>query len=312
MKYKQLDTTMKAQIDVLLATGHSMRSVGRILNISHTTVSRYKNKVYKKRTINIRDKYEKFISYIEKHYDRRSQSIEVCVYRFKKYHSSEPQVSVQNVYNWINSGKLNFKSHNMCYKRSKRKNRVNGMMNHLRWNLDNKTILPIGLRPNHLEVREEIGHLEIDSITGKRNECSTIIALVDRCTRQVWLIKADYTIAYYTSNLIHKYIVDNEITVKSITTDNGKEFETLGITAKKLGVKLYKCDPYCSYQRGSNEHANGIVRRYLPKGKSLIQVEQQYLDDISFKINAMPRKIFDFKAAFEVNSYLTSSDAVEI
>ena len=66
-------------------------------------------------------------------------------------------------------------------------------------------------------------------------------------------------------NWIHKFILEKDIKVKSITVDvdNGLEFQAMGIAAKRLGVKLYKCDPYCSFQRGSNEDANGIVRRYI-------------------------------------------------
>ena len=121
-----------------------------------------------------------------------------------------------------------------------------------------KTVLPIGLRPKYTDERNEIGHLEIDSIVGKRNESHTIISIVDRCSRQVHLLKAEYTFDYYTSSLITKYLKTNDIEVKSITVDNGFEFKTMGICAKTFGVKLYKCDLYCSFQRGTNEHMNGI------------------------------------------------------
>ena len=127
----------------------------------------------------------------------------------------------------------------------------------------------------------------------------------------MWLIKAEYKNEYYIDKLIYSFIVENEITVKSITTDNGVEFKALGITAKKLGVKLYKCDPYCSFQRGTNERYNALVRRYLPKGKSFINVAQQYLDDIVFKLNSMPRKMFDFKTPYEIDYIQTISGAVE-
>ena len=73
----------------------------------------------------------------------------------------------------------------------------------------------------------------------------------------------------------------------------------MGITAKRLGVKLYKCDPYCSYQRGTNEKMNSLVRRWIPKGESLKFKPQIYLDDICFQINSMPRKIFDFQSSFD-------------
>lgn len=300
MNYKQLDEKMKVKIDALLEMGFSMRETGRRLGISHSTISRYKNNVYHKREINIHEKYKDFLNYLYKHYDWRIKSIELCVYSFKKYNPIKPCVSVQQVYNWINTNKIDITIKDMCYKRHRNKKRNNGMIRHLQWNLDNKTVLPISLRPKYIEKRDEIGHLEIDSIIGKRNEYSSIISIVDRCSRMMWLIKSEYKNEYYTMNLIYNFIKEEKITVKSITTDNGNEFGVMGIAAKRLGVKLYKCDPYCSFQRGTNERYNALVRRYIPKGKSLVRLEQQYLDDISFKINEMPRKMFDFKSPHDI------------
>ena len=300
MNYKQLDEKMKVKIDTLLEMGLSMRETGRRLGISHSTISRYKNNVYQKREINIQEKYKDFLDYLYKHYDWRVKSIELCVYKFRYYNPSKPCVSVQQVYNWINSDKIDIKVKDMCYKRHKNKKRNNGMMKHLQWNLDNKTVFPISLRPKYIENRDELGHLEIDSIIGKRNEFSSIISIVDRCSRMMWLIKSEYKNEHYTNNLIYNFIKKEKITVRSITTDNGTEFSALGIAAKRLGVKLYKCDPYCSFQRGTNERYNALVRRFIPKGNSLIRIEQQYLDDICFKINEMPRKMFDFKTPHDI------------
>lgn len=298
MNYKQLTEKKKVEIDILLKQKMSMREVGRRLKISHTTISRYKSGKYKKRKIDINKKYEIFIKYLIDHYDRRHHSIEVCVYRFKKTHLGEACVSVKQVYNWIEQGKIDISKKEMCYKKHKKKIR-SGMMEHFLWNLENKTVLPISLRPKYIEQRREPGHLEIDSIIGKKDEQQAIISIVDRCTRKLWLIKAEYRYDYYTAKLIHKYITRNEIVVKSITVDNGLEFKALGIAAKRLGVKLYKCDPYCSFQRGSNERTNAIVRRYLPKGTSFKLTPQIYLEDIAFNINSMPRKIFGFKSSNE-------------
>lgn len=305
MNYKQLDMKKKAQIDILLALNYSMREVAKKLNISHSTVSRYRNNRYQKREMDITKKYHDFLEYLYKHYDWRCNSIEVCVHKFKRYHPRKACVSVKQVYNWINEGKINIRVKDTCYKRSKRKQKTKGMMNHLQWNLENKTVLPIRLRPNYIENRDEIGHLEIDSIVGKRNEQASIISIVDRASRVIWLIKAEWKNEYYIQNLIRNYLEENNICVKSITTDNGLEFKALGIAAKRLGVKLYKCDPYCSFQRGTNERNNALVRRYIPKGKSMYEVEQQYLEDIAFKINEMPRKMFAFQTPYEVELELT-------
>jgi len=192
MNYTQLTEKKKVEIDILLKQELSMRKVAKILNISHSTISRYKAGIYKKRKIDITEKYNIFLKYLYEHYDRRTQSIEICVYLFKKKYRNAKSPSVQQVYNWINKGKINISKDKMCYKKRKRNNKVSGMMRHMGWNMDNKTVLPIRLRPKHIEERQEIGHLEIDSIIGKKNESDSIISIVDRCTRRVWLIKADY------------------------------------------------------------------------------------------------------------------------
>ena len=298
MNYTQLTEKNKVEIDILLKQGLSMRKVGKILGISHSTISRYKARIYKKRKIDITKKYDIFLNYLYSHYDRRTNSIEVCVYMFKKRYKGVKSPTVQQVYNWINKGKIELTKDKLCYK--KRRNNKSGMMRHTKWNFDNKTVLPISLRPKYIENRDEIGHLEIDSILGKRNEQDSIISIVDRCTRKLWLIKSNYKNEYYTDKLIYEYIIKNEIEVKSITVDNGLEFSALGITAKKLGVKLYKCDPYCSFQRGTNERTNALVRRFIPKGESMKLKPQIYLDDICFQINSMPRKLFDFKSTFDI------------
>lgn len=298
MNYTHLTYEKKAQIDILLKQGLSMRKVASILDISHSTISRYKAGIYQKRKINIAFKYDIFLRYLYYHYDSRTCSIEVCIFKFKRSYFNPICPSVKQVYNWINNGKIKLTKENLCYKKH-RSNKSN-MMRHTKWNFDNKTVLPISLRPKYINRRDELGHLEIDSILGKRNEYGSIISIVDRCSRKVWLIKAEYKNEYYIDKLIYNFILRNEILVKSITVDNGLEFQTLGITAKKMGVKLYKRDPYCSFQRGTNERSNALVRRFIPKGSSMKFVSQVYLDDICFNINSMPRKLFDYKCSYDI------------
>ena len=300
MNYKQLTNEKKAQIDILLEQGLSMRKTAEILGINHSTISRYKANIYKKRKIDINKKYDIFLQYLYSHYDYRTCSIEICVMKFKRDYWNANCPSVKQVYNWINEEKIKLHKKDLCYK--KHKSNRNSMMAHTKWNFDNKTVLPISLRPKYINKRDELGHLEIDSILGKRNEQCSIISIVDRCSRRLWLIKAEYKNEYYINKLIYEYIIRNELLVRSITVDNGLEFNALGIAAKKLGVKLYKCDPYCSFQRGTNERMNAMVRRFIPKGDSMKLKPQIYLDDICFEINMMPRKKFDFNNAYSLES----------
>ena len=147
-------------------------------------------------------------------------------------------------------------------------------MQHTKWNIDHKTVLPISLRPKYINDRNEIGHLEIDSIVGRRNEYESIISIVDRCTRKIWLIKAEYKQEYYIDRLIYNYIIKNDIKVKSITTDNGIEFTYNQAEIKKehpmdtllnsLNIKHHKIRPRTPEHNGKVErsHRNDNERFY--------------------------------------------------
>ena len=121
MNYKQLTKEKKAQIDILLEQGLSMRKVAEVLGISHSTISRYKANIYKKREIDIEKKYYTFLNYLYTHYDYKTCSIEICVMKFKKSYLNANCPSFQQVYNWINEGKIRLSKKDLCYKKRKGK-----------------------------------------------------------------------------------------------------------------------------------------------------------------------------------------------
>ena len=102
MNYTQLTKEKKAQIDILLEQGLSMRKVATILGISHSTISRYKAGIYKKRIIDIEEKYDIFLRYLYTHYNYKTQSIEICIFKFKRNYSNAKCPTIKQVYNWIN------------------------------------------------------------------------------------------------------------------------------------------------------------------------------------------------------------------
>ena len=126
MNYTQLTEKKKVEIDILLKQGLSMRKVASILGISHSTISRYKAGVYKKRQIDVMERYPIFLDYLYYHYDRRTNSIELCIYMFKKRYRNVKCPTTRQVYNWINKGKINLTRDKLCYK--KRRNKKYGMM----------------------------------------------------------------------------------------------------------------------------------------------------------------------------------------
>jgi IS30 family transposase len=88
---------------------------------------------------------------------------------------------------------------------------------------------------------------------------------------------------------------------KTLTVDNGREFYGHKDIAKKANVSVYFADPYASWQRGSNENENGLLRRYFPKGTQFSTVSAQQLRRAVEKINLMPRKLLKCKSAYEVH-----------
>ena len=164
-------------------------------------------------------------------------------------------------------------------------------------------------RPRKVNQRAEFGHWEGDSIEGRKIDKDGIHTEVERISRITMAIKVKNLTSEETSRIQKKMFsrLPREAR-KSTTLDNGRE-NYLHIRLRgKLGMKTYHCDPYSSWQRGSNEYHNGLIRRYLPKKTDFSTITQEELDDIVNEINNRPRKVLNYntpKEVFEI--YLKSS-----
>ncbi len=96
-------------------------------------------------------------------------------------------------------------------------------------------------------------------------------------------------------------IFSTVLQAKTLTVDNGREFYGRKDIANKADVDVCFADPYASWQRGSNENANGLLRRHFPKGINFNNVSAQALKRVVEKINSMPRKLHNWKSACEVH-----------
>lgn len=203
--------------------------------------------------------------------------------------------SVEVIYQWIEedaaSGGVLYKLLPRSHKKRKRKV------------IQSKEIISdkqsIHTRDEVVETRSRIGDLEIDSVVGPLNKAG-IITAVER--------KSRYNLARLVKNktgdetlvkLLEMLLVHKK-KIKTITSDNGKEFALHLAIASELNAQYYFADPYSSYQRGSNEHGNGMIRRYFPKGTDFSLVTEKELQQALYKINHLPRKIHNGKTAHEV------------
>ena len=85
----------------------------------------------------------------------------------------------------------------------------------------------------------------------------------------------------------------------SVTSDNGTEFTDHQVIAEKLKTKYYFADPYSSYQRGSVEQLNGLVRRFIPKGTHIDNIDQLMVKMVENKLNNRPRKVLGWLSPIE-------------
>ena len=82
--------------------------------------------------------------------------------------------------------------------------------------------------------------------------------------------------------------------IYTITSDNGNEFAYHQSIAKMLGIKYFFANPYASYERGTVENLNGLVRQYLPKGTNFNEVTVTMIKDIETRLNNRPRKVLNY------------------
>lgn len=157
----------------------------------------------------------------------------------------------------------------------------------------------IRLRPKEVEKRNTFGHWEGDAVEGKEHK-KGIQTVLERKTR------------YYRARILD--VLDSEYGVraqrdllkrfpkparKTLTLDNGKENYNHDKLHRWLGIQTYFCDPYCAWQRGANENANGLLRRYIPKKASLTDINQEELDAIVEEINQRPKKCLGYETPEE-------------
>ena len=107
----------------------------------------------------------------------------------------------------------------------------------------------------------------------------------ERKTRMVFIEKIKTKDPMKLNSKVYQLIKRNNLYVKSITIDNGIEFSKIGLLAKWINCYVYYCEPYTSYQRGSNEHINGIIRRFWKKRTDFSQLSCSDILDTQNKIN---------------------------
>lgn len=155
----------------------------------------------------------------------------------------------------------------------------------------------ISERPAAAEQRSEIGHAEIDTIIGKGSR-HCLLSIVDRKTGYTLIGKLKARTKEHTNQRTLQ-LLQRHPYFKTITADNGTEFHDYADVERATGVAFYFATPHHSWERGTNENTNGLIRQYVPKGVSMTKLSQQRCNTIARELNDRPRKRLGFKTPKE-------------
>lgn len=149
--------------------------------------------------------------------------------------------------------------------------------------------LSIEQRPAVVEERSRIGDWETDTVIGK-NHKQAIVSLVERKSGFTLIHKVERRTAAAVSRAMTRLLKPYQRQVHTITSDNGREFAGHEKVARALQADFYFAHPYASWERGTNENTNGLIRQYFPKGMDFTTITQQEISHVMKRLNNRPRK----------------------
>lgn len=238
---------------------------------------------------------------------KHKESPEAIAGRMKK-NRLEYAVCAKTIYNLIDRGLVPGVSNESLWEKRKRRKSRKTLCHHRR----KQAVSPgrsIESRPEHIELRQQVGHWEIDLVVGGKGKGSAaLLTLTERKTRKEIICKlkdkTQKAVVRAINGLERQMGTEAFRTVfKSITADNGSEFLDHEALERSVSsgtrTHIYYAHPYSSWERGSNENANRIIRRFIPKGSDISTFTRKQIQAVEDWINNYPRKILDFETAEE-------------
>jgi transposase, IS30 family len=249
----------------------------------------------------------KLASYIEQKIGEEKYSPDAIIGEIRakgiKFNTS---ICTKTVYNYIDKNVfLNITNKDLPVKKDGKKQKYRATRTVALNNIKGRSIEE---RPQSIENRNETGHWEMDCVVGKGKAC--LLVMTERTKRQelIFKLKAkkQENVKEVIDQLECKYKKQFSEVFKTITMDNGGEFldcEVLETSCLKAGTKRTTCyyaHPYSAWERGSNEVANKLIRRFIPKGTNIDKLTKADIKRIEHWMNNYPRRMFGYKSANEV------------
>jgi IS30 family transposase len=308
MSYTHLSVIERGKLEILHQQGKSARAIAKELGRHHATISRELRRnaaqeayhaersqeqyaQHRKASIPVGKWTPKLAAVIEEKL-QATWSPEQIVERLRQ--EGQRVVCFKTMYRWLYAGLLVRGDLSALRHKGKRQKPAE-----TRGKFTVGT--PISKRPKTVRSRETFGHWELDTVVSGRGKSKGCVAtFVERKTR-----------LYNANRMPDRTALSMEIAFgvavsqypagvfQTATTDRGKEFACYANLEAAHGVQVYFTDPYSSWQRGSNENANGLLREFFPKGTDFAQVREDELAQALDLINHRPRKCLGWKTAHE-------------
>jgi transposase, IS30 family len=305
-KHTQLGKAERLEIAILLGKGYSLRSIAGVLGRSPNTIS-YEvgtngvNGIYDPHKAHAKARLRKRRAKFQRKKINHDEALRQYITRGLQKHWNPEEISgrmkVENlpfcaskttIYEWLYSVYGQVYCQYLYTHRYQKKRRAKKTK---------REMIPervgIEARPVEATLRIQAGHFEGDTIVSRKGGSGGLSVLQDRKTRVVGVRKLSSLSP--TENRQALQILQKDFRIRSITFDNGIENKQ----HMKLGVSTFFCHPYSSWEKGSVENANKMLRRYFPKGTDFKEVSEKHIQAAVHMINEKPRKILGFRTALE-------------
>ncbi len=206
-------------------------------------------------------------------------------------------VSTETIYQYVWHDK---RKGGTLYKHLRTKGKKYKKRGHLK---DNRGLIAgrvdIDKRPAIVDAKNRLGDMEIDLVIGQ-NHKGALLTINDRATGVLFMDKIESKEASVIELKTIALLQDWKLLIKTITSDNGKEFANHKAIANTLEIDFFFAKPYHSWERGANENLNGLIRQYFPKKTNFALITEGQINQAINILNNRPRKRFGFKTPNEI------------
>ena len=324
MSYTHLSARERMGLFYMHQCGYSLREIGRRMNRSHSTLSR-ELKRNARRSAGYCDRYAQTRADARKKQARHQGaycqsplrayvfsklslgwSPELIAGRLRKDFPRSPRMraSHETIYQWVYR---DARAGGVLYKdlvRTHKKRQKHYPYGRCRGAIVNR--VDISERPVSANNRSRYGHWEGDTVVGHRHQ-GRLTTHVERKSRYlIASLMKDGTAEAFNQATCSSYQKIPPQYRQTLTLDNGSENAHHERLSEQLQMKIYFAKPYASWERGTNENTNGLIRRYFPKRTNFLEVTKKQLDRVVELLNHRPRKCLDYQTPFEVFNKITN------